>query len=400
MPTRARPLPRGPARKPPGWLWAGPPGLIIELAHAHKGFHHIVCHGRACSLVRGDERLQHLDQLRLNLTREHPPRHVLRLDVRELGVVELEEGEVRVRHVHLDVGAQAAVLLKRVAAAREGVLVHLVLDLLGCVRHVDGRALVRRTHLCVEALKRGKELGVNQRGLEKAELRRRIARQAEVGVLVDRARDEAGHALVLPEDMRERGREGGRGLYGGKSVLPDVVRVRKAKDGLDRRVGGEFLDAHDVGVHGAHVVEVGEDEGARDVEATRDDVFAVLARQAVCLLQRDVLPEEFLVVGELDDERALERVLQPFGEHKGDQVPEVQRLGARAAAGVEVHLAAPLHRVEDHPEVAVREEDAAPDPRVRARVGYPLEPRDDVLRDRGRPKLDDQLGVVDASLRL
>ena len=37
-------------------------------------------------------------------------------------------------------------------------------------------------------------------------------------------------------------------------------------------------------------------------------------------------PQELFVIGELDDEGHLEGVLQPLGEHEGDQVAQVQRL--------------------------------------------------------------------------
>lgn len=53
---------------------------------------------------------------------------------------------------------------------------------------------------------------------------------------------------------------------------------------LDRRIGGRLLDAHNVRVHGAHVLVVREDECPGGVEAACDDVLAVLARKPVRLL--------------------------------------------------------------------------------------------------------------------
>ena len=48
-------------------------------------------------------------------------------------------------------------------------------------------------------------------------------------------------------------------------------------------------------------------------------------------------PEELLVVGELDDERHLEGVLQPLGEHEGDEMAQVQGFaGGASACGSEV----------------------------------------------------------------
>ena len=52
----------------------------------------------------------------------------------------------------------------------------------------------------------------------------------------------------------------------------------------------------------------------------------VLETEAMALLQLEILPEEFLVVSHLDDEHALEHILQVLGEHEGNQMPQVQRL--------------------------------------------------------------------------
>ena len=83
----------------------------------------------------------------------------------------------------------------------------------------------------------------------------------------------------------------------------------------------------------AHVVEVAEEEGLALVEAAGDDVLGVLNReprevvQVVALPVRVLaLPQELLVVGQLDDQRDVEDVLQPLGEVERDHVPEMERL--------------------------------------------------------------------------
>ena len=88
-----------------------------------------------------------------------------------------------------------------------------------------------------------------------------------------------------------------------EGVLADVDRVVEAEDALHLVVRHRLLDLEDVRVHVADVVEVGEDERPRDVEAARDDVLRVLEAEAVALLELQVLPQELLVVGHLDDER-------------------------------------------------------------------------------------------------
>lgn len=60
---------------------------------------------------------------------------------------------------------------------------HLLLDLLGRVGDKDGRGDIRGAHLAAGTLQRRKELGVNQRGLDKAETRCHVTRHAEVRIL-------------------------------------------------------------------------------------------------------------------------------------------------------------------------------------------------------------------------
>ena len=56
------------------------------------------------------------------------------------------------------------------------------------------------------------------------------------------------------------------------------------------------------------------------VEAAGDDVLGVLVAHVDALFERHLLPQELLVVGQLDDQRTVEGLLQPLGEEEGDQV--------------------------------------------------------------------------------
>lgn len=96
--------------------------------------------------------------------------------VRPFLVVIKEESQVLVRNVHIRVSAQLPVQLLSLLAAREPVLVDLVLDLVRRVRHEYTRVRVRRAHLRLRALQRGEELGVDQRRLRVLELRRDVPR--------------------------------------------------------------------------------------------------------------------------------------------------------------------------------------------------------------------------------
>ena len=100
--------------------------------------------------------------------------------------------------------------------------VNLVLNHIRRVRHEDARIRVARAHLAERTLERWYELGVKEHRLGVLELDGDVAREAEVRVLVDRARDEARHGAVCAEYLREGVREGGRGLDGGEVHFADI----------------------------------------------------------------------------------------------------------------------------------------------------------------------------------
>lgn len=132
-------------------------------------------------------------------------------------------------------------------------------------------------------------------------------------------------------------------LHRWEGDFADTVLGGEAKDPSDLVHVHASLDAGDVAVKGAaHVVKVREDEGPGGVKAAGDDVLGVFAGQPAGLLHAQPLPQELFVVGELHHQRHLERVLQPLGEHEGDEVAQVEGLGGGAAAGVQVEGLAAL----------------------------------------------------------
>ena len=62
--------------------------------------------------------------------------------------------------------------------------------------------------------------------------------------------------------------------------------------------------------HPPHIVQVREDEGFADVKTASDDVLCVFHSQTVALVQRQVLPEKFLVICHLHHPGHVEDVLQ------------------------------------------------------------------------------------------
>lgn len=138
-------------------------------------------------------------------------------------VVFLEKGEVLVRDVNVRVAAEPALLLGRFLTAAERVRVDLLLDLGGRVGHVDARVLVRGGHLGLGAGERGNEGRVDERRLAVLEPLRDLARQPEVRVLVDRARDQGWDVGIGAKDLRERVGKGGCSLDRDKVPLANVV---------------------------------------------------------------------------------------------------------------------------------------------------------------------------------
>jgi hypothetical protein len=59
-----------------------------------------------------------------------------------------------------------------------------------------------------------------------------------------------------------------------------------------------------------HVVKVAEDEGLLQVESEGQNVANVLAQVLACLIERHVLEQELFVIGHLNHERHIERLLQ------------------------------------------------------------------------------------------
>ena len=163
--------------------------------------------------------------------------------------------------------------------------------------------------------------------------------------LVNGARDEASHVLLLAEDVRKRRGERGRRLHRGKHDLADVAAAIKAEDPLHLIERHVLHDVDHVLVElAADGTKVREDEGLLHVESQSDDVLGVLHREPLRVGQLEIFPEELFVVGQLDDERYVERLLQPLGEQERDQVTEV-KASRRAAPSVQVEWLALLGKV-------------------------------------------------------
>ena len=70
------------------------------------------------------------------------------------------------------------------------------------------------------------------------------------------------------------------------------------------------------------------------------------------LIVGQIFPQELLVIGHLDDQRAIEYVLQPLAEDEGDEMADVHRLGGRTSPSVEVERLAFLFPVQNRMEIS------------------------------------------------
>ena len=154
-----------------------------------------------------------------------------------------------------------------------------------------------------------------------------IPGHAEVGVLVNAARNKAGNILIS-NDVGEAGGEAGRGLNGRIGCHPAIVAHLKPED---RPQGIEIdmpLEPADVRVQLSHVLRVDKDEGLLRVQTDSYDVLDVLVGKSRELLKvAALLVEIFLIVGHLDHEGNVERLLQVLTEDERQHVPKMKSLG-------------------------------------------------------------------------
>ena len=92
------------------------------------------------------------------------------------------------------------------------------------------------------------------------------------------------------------------------------------------------------------------------VESASDDVLRVFVAHMNTLVQRELLPQEFLVVGQLDHQGAIEHLLQPLGEEKRNEMAEMETAGRRTSSRVKVKLLSLFVRVQNQVEISILNE--------------------------------------------
>lgn len=108
-------------------------------------------------------------------------------------------------------------------------------------------------------------------------------------------------------------------------VLSDIVGVVEAKGTLALVVGDCSGNLEDVAVErSADVVQVGKDERLVEIKSTCNDVFGVFVRKFVYLIELELgLHQKLFVISQLNDQRAIEDLLQPGSESERNLVAHV-----------------------------------------------------------------------------
>ncbi len=188
----------------------------------HEEIDHLVGDKTAPLLVFLEDVPDDFDGLLFHFGGHHPPRFILSGDPLEFLVIIEEVEEVVVGDIDSEVGPFFDMLLLGHPAAREGFLADLFGEgLLGIV-HEDHLFCPCRARFVVGLFEAGEKAGLNGGGLEVVEFMSDLAGHPEVGVLVDRHRDEA-EDLGVAEDVGKGGAEGGGSLEAGPAQLSDIV---------------------------------------------------------------------------------------------------------------------------------------------------------------------------------
>lgn len=167
-----------------------------------------------------------------------------------------------------------------------------------------------------------------------------IAGHTEVGVLVDRCRNQTRHVLARAEDVREGIRKGRHGLDRGIGELAHVVRLVKTKNALDLVEVHMLLHLNHVCVHGSDVLGVEEHKGLLGVETESKDVFNVAEAHLGCTflsVEVHVLVIQVLfVISDLDNKRNVKSLLEILRKHHWNAVAHVHGISGRTSSSVEI----------------------------------------------------------------
>lgn len=125
--------------------------------------------------------------------------------------------------VDLGITSKAPMLFLCFPSTRKPMCVDLLLNLVGFIGHEDAAVGVAGAHLGLRPLESGEELRMDESRFLVLQFLRYVPSEAEIGILVDGAGDQAGDVADRTEYMRETVGERRSGLDGRKVYFADVV---------------------------------------------------------------------------------------------------------------------------------------------------------------------------------
>lgn len=128
---------------------------------------------------------------------------------------------------------------------------------------------------------------------------------------------------------------------------------------LTLRVGEMSLESANIFIHGSDVISISENESSFLVESTGNDVLGILETKVSVmsniLLVLVSLHEVFLVISQLNNDWALEHVLQPLCEEERKTMSKMHTTG-RSSSCIQKHRLSFFELLEELMEVSMTEE--------------------------------------------
>ena len=169
--------------------------------------------------------------------------------------------------------------------------------------------------------------------------------------------------MAISKDVREGIGKSGHSLNRRESELSDVVLRQKAEDALDLRIVHMLLNANDVRVHVADIIDIAEDECLLRVETKGENILDIVASHLVGALGSIkfnlLLVNVLLVISDLNNEGYVENTLEPLGEDERHTVTHMEGIGRRTSTGVKIEGLTVLICVKNLLKVALAEENTA-----------------------------------------
>lgn len=88
--------------------------------------------------------------------------------------------------------------------------------------------------------------------------------------------------------------------------------------------------------HSPNIIKIRKYKSLVTIKPYRNYIFGILIRHLMSLLQFYIFPQSLLVICQLNHQRNVENVLQPFAKNERNQMSHVHRRGRRSTSRVKV----------------------------------------------------------------